>query len=311
MTSTAPTTGRPTTAGPDGAAVRLAGVSKSFGTVRAVRDLSLHIAPGEVVALLGRNGAGKSTTIDMLLGLTAPDSGTATLFGGTPDRAVRAGRVGAMLQNGALLPDLTVREMLLLFAGLQPHPLPVEEALERAGIADLGKRKTQNLSGGQTQRVRFALALIPDPDLIVLDEPTVAMDVEVRREFWSTMRAFAASGRTVLFATHYLPEADDFADRIVVISDGSVVADGSGAQLKATTVGRTVSAVVPGAGPQNLADLPGATGVEPVGGRLSIRTTASDDTLRALLSRHPDAHDIEVVQPTLEAAFLTLIGEQR
>lgn len=311
MTSTAPIQAPEPLAAPDGAAVRLTGVSKSYGAVRAVRDLSLHIAPGEVVALLGRNGAGKSTTIDMLLGLTAPDTGTAQLFGSGPEHAVRAGRVGAMLQNGALLPDLTVRELLMLFAGLQPHPLSVDEALDRAGIADLGKRKTQNLSGGQAQRVRFALALIPDPDLIVLDEPTVGMDVEVRREFWSAMRTFAAQGRTVLFATHYLPEADDFADRIVVVSDGSVVADGTGAQLKANAVGRTVSAVVPGAGPQALADLPGATAVEPVGGRLSVRTTASDDTLRALLSRHPDAHDIEVVQPTLEAAFLTLIGEQR
>ncbi len=311
MTSTAPLQGFESPADPDGAAVRLTSVSKSFGTVRAVRDLSLHLAPGEVVALLGRNGAGKSTTIDMLLGLTTPDSGTARLFGAAPAHAVSAGRVGAMLQAGALLPDLTVREVITLFAGLQPHPLPVDDVLERAGIADLAKRKTQNLSGGQAQRVRFALALIPDPDLIVLDEPTVGMDVEVRREFWSAMRAFAAQGRTVLFATHYLPEADDFADRIVVVADGAVVADGSGAQLKAGAVGRTVSAVVPGAGAPGLADLPGATAVEPVGGRLSIRTTSSDETLRALLSRYPDAHDIEVVQPTLEAAFLTLIGEQR
>lgn len=311
MTSTAPLQDRDPLAAPDGAAVRLTDVSKSFGAVRAVRDLSLHIAPGEVVALLGRNGAGKSTTIDMLLGLTAPDRGAARLFGAAPQQAVAAGRVGAMLQNGALLPDLTVREMLMLFAGLQPHPLSVDEALARAGIADLGKRKTQNLSGGQAQRVRFALALIPDPDLIVLDEPTVGMDVEVRREFWSVMRSFAAQGRTVLFATHYLPEADDFADRIVVVSDGAVVADGTGAQLKAGTVGRTVSAVVPGVDPRYLADLPGAVAVEPVGGRLSVRTSSSDDTLRALLSRHPEAHDIEVVQPTLEDAFLTLIGERR
>ena len=182
-----------TTPSPDGAAVRLTGIHKSFGKVQAVRGVDLQISPGEVVAFLGPNGAGKSTTIDMLLGLTRPDSGTASrLRDAHPCEAVQAGRVGAMLQGGALLPEVTVGELVSMFAALHRSPMPVAEAMDRAGITDIAKQKTTKLSGGQAQRVRYALALVPDPDLLVLDEPTVAMDVEVRRAFWASMRDFTA-----------------------------------------------------------------------------------------------------------------------
>lgn len=268
--------------------------------------MDLTIAPGEVVAFLGPNGAGKSTTIDMMLGLTKPDAGTVRLYGSDPVTAVTAGRVGAMLQSGALLPDLTVRRLVALFATLHHHPLPVDEAIARAGIADIAGQQTTKLSGGQAQRVRFALALVPDPDLLVLDEPTVAMDVELRRSFWATMRELTATGKTVLFATHYLQEADDFADRVVVLAHGRIVADGSGAQIKAMVGGRTLTATVPGATVTNLRALPGVGGVDLNGTRVALRCTDSDAALRALLARWPDSSDIEIHAADLEDAFLQL-----
>src|SRR4029077_8710974 len=180
----------------------------SQGVVHAVRGIDVSIAAGETVALLGPNGAGKSTTIDMLLGLLEPDGGTVSVFGAPPRAAIDAGSVGAMLQTGALIRDVTVRELVSMMGSLYPSPLGVDEVLELVGIADISRRKTQKLSGGQTQRVRFAVALVSNPDLLVLDEPTVAMDVEGRHGFWSAMRSIAADGKTVLFATHYLEEAD-------------------------------------------------------------------------------------------------------
>lgn len=303
-------TTKPTPAA-DGAAVRLTALHKRFGQVHAVRGVDLLIVPGEVVAFLGPNGAGKSTTIDMLLGLTRPDAGGVQLFGSDPVTAVQAGRVGAMLQAGALLPDVTVKEIVTMFAGLHRRPMPVATAMELAGVTDIAGQKTQKLSGGQAQRVRFALALIPNPDLLVLDEPTAAMDVEVRRSFWASMREFTAAGRTVLFATHYLEEADQFADRVVVLAGGRIVADGSGAQIKATVAGRTISAVVDGAAPDELADLPGVLGTDRQATRTLLHCNDSDTALRALLSRYPQAHDIEIAAGNLEDAFLELVATSR
>ncbi|MET0967041.1 MAG: ABC transporter ATP-binding protein [Nakamurella sp.] len=295
----------------DGAAVRLTDLRKSFGNIQAVRGVELHIAPGEVVAFLGPNGAGKSTTIDMLLGLTRPDSGTVRVFGQRPVDAVQAGRVGAMLQGGGLLPDVTVKELVSTFAALHRRPMPVQTAMELAGITDIAGQKTTKLSGGQAQRVRYALALIPDPDLLVLDEPTVAMDVEVRRSFWASMRDYTATGRTVLFATHYLDEADAFADRVVVLAGGVIVADGTGAQIKQTVAGRTLSAVVPQADPELLRQLPGVVSVERQASRTLLHCSDSDAALRALLAGYPAAHDIEIAAGNLEDAFLELTAAAR
>ncbi len=291
-------------------AVRLADLHKSFGDIHAVRGIDLTIETGGVVAILGPNGAGKSTTIDLLLGLAGPDRGNVRLWGGDPARAVRAGRVGAMLQSGALLPDLTVRQLLSLFARLHRHPLAVGEILERADITDIAGRRTTALSGGQAQRVRFALAITPDPDLLVLDEPTTAMDVELRRAFWATMHEFADRGTTVLFATHYLEEADDFADRIVVVSGGRVIADGTGAALKAGIAGRVLTADIPDATAPDLRALPGVAGVEPHGTRMTLRCTDSDTVLRAIVDRYPRARDIEIHAASLEDAFLALTAAQ-
>lgn len=306
MTTTPSNVTLVTPASRDGAAVRLTGLHKSFGHIQAVRGVDLTIALGEVVAVLGPNGAGKSTTIDMLLGLTTPDTGSVRLFGTEPVTAVQAGHVGAMLQSGALLPDVTVKELVTTFATLHRHPLSVAEAIERAGITDIAGRPTTKLSGGQAQRVRYALALVPDPDLLVLDEPTVAMDVELRRSFWSSMREFTDAGKTVMFATHYLEEADAFADRVVVLANGRIVADGTGAQIKATVAGRTITAVIPGATVAALRLLPGVAAVEQQGSRIVLRCTDSDAALRAMLQAFPDCHDIEIRTGNLEDAFLEL-----
>ncbi len=202
--------------------------------MQAVDGVDLLVAPGEVVALLGPNGAGKSTTVDLLLGLTCPDGGKARIFGRSPREAVAAGEVGAMLQDGALLEDATVGETVGLVAALHRRPLPVAEALRRAGVAELAGRRCNKLSGGQQQRVRFAVAIVSDPDLLVLDEPTVGMDVATRRSFWHSMRHFSDAGRTVLFATHHLEEAQEFADRVVLMRSGRITADGSVAEVRAT-----------------------------------------------------------------------------
>ena len=289
-----------------GAAVALQGLRRRFGDVQAVDGIDLMIAPGEVVALLGPNGAGKSTTIDMLLGLSRPDAGDVRLFGRTPQRAISEGLVGAMLQSGGFPEDITGGEVVRLMAALFPKPLPVAEALARAGITDVANQRYGRMSGGQKQRVRFAAALVCDPDLLVLDEPTVAMDVQARREFWAAMRSFTDSGRTVVFATHYLAEAEEFADRVVLLRAGRVVADGSVAAVRSLVSGRVVSATLPGIPAPALAGLPGVSRVEVDGGRVRLTSNDSDATLRALLPAFPGARDIEVVAHGLEDAFVAL-----
>ncbi|GAA0396659.1 hypothetical protein GCM10009530_55280 [Microbispora corallina] len=212
-------------------AVAARGLRKRYGGVRAVDGVDLLIPRGEVVALLGPNGAGKSTLVEMLTGLVRPDEGDIEIFGADPGAAVRSGSVGVMLQEAGLLDDVTVGEVLRLIASLHRAPLPAVEAMRRAGIESLAGRRSARLSGGQRQRVRFAAALVPDPDLLVLDEPTAAMDVDGRREFWAAMRSLCEAGRTVLFATHYLEEAEAYADRVVLMNAGRVAADGPVAEV--------------------------------------------------------------------------------
>ncbi|MFI2712937.1 ABC transporter ATP-binding protein [Micromonospora sp. NPDC018662] len=286
-------------------AVELAGLTKTFGPVTAVDGLSLRITPGEVVAFLGPNGAGKTTTVDMLLGLARPDAGTVRLFGGSPADAVRLGRVAAVMQTGGLLKDLTVAETVRMTAHFYGHTRPVTEVLERAGIAEIADRPVGRCSGGQQQRLRFALALLPDPDLMVLDEPTTGMDVEGRRDFWQAIRTDARSGRTVLFATHYLDEADAYADRIVLVRAGRVVADGTTAEIKNLAAGRVVRATLPGADQAALAALPGVRSVEVRGDAILVHSEDSDVVARHLLTR-TDARDLEITSRNLEDAFLAL-----
>jgi ABC-2 type transport system ATP-binding protein len=288
------------------AAVHVAGLRKAFGAVTAVDGIDLTIAPGEVVALLGPNGAGKTTTIEMLLGLTRPDSGVVTVFGLDPVAAIRVGRVGAMMQSGGLLRDLKVAETVRLVAAMHRRPLTVDRALQLAGIRDLAGRKVDTLSGGQRQRLLFALAVVPDPELVVLDEPTVAMDVESRRAFWAAMRGLTDEGRSVLFATHYLEEADQSADRIVLMAGGRVVADGPASQIKAAVDVRWIRVTLPGVDASSLRSMPGVTAVQRHGDAVSLTCHDADAALRALVAANPDARDFEVRGAGLEDAFLAL-----
>lgn len=285
-------------------AIQATTLTKRYGSLTAVAGIDLTIPVGQVVALLGPNGAGKSTTTEMILGLTRPDDGSLTLFGRGPAASITAGDVGALLQNGTLLADVSVGGLLRLMHGLHAHPLPLGEVIERARLADILRTNTTKLSGGQAQRVRFALAIMPSPRLLLLDEPTVGFDVDARRHFWSTMAEFAADGRTVLFATHYLDEADEFADRIVVMDAGRIVADGTGAQIKGTVAGRVVSFAGPDA---DYARLPGVATASRIGERHALRCTDSDAALRALM-RDEHVSAVEVTSPSLEDAFLNLVG---
>jgi ABC-2 type transport system ATP-binding protein len=298
---------------PDVPGVQLTALAKTFkspgGPVPAVRGIDVTVQAGETVALLGPNGAGKSTTIDMILGLLRPDRGTAAVFGRPPDKAVAAGLVGAMLQTGGVIPYLTVRELLTMVASLYPQPMGVDDVIALTRIGDLAERRTNKLSGGQTQRLRFAVGLIANPELLILDEPTVGMDVESRRQFWLTMREFAARGKTIIFATHYLEEADSYADRIVLMAHGRIVADGPATEIKATVGLRTIRATLPGADVTALRALRGVTNVETRGEGVVLNCSDSDIALRALLAGYADARDIEVSGAGLEEAFVQLTAD--
>ncbi|MEW2569037.1 ABC transporter ATP-binding protein [Streptomyces sp. NPDC047070] len=285
--------------------MRMTGAVKAFGAVRAVDGVDLEIARGETVALLGRNGAGKSTALSLLLGLDEPDEGTVRLFGAAPEHAVRTGRVGAMLQDGRPVPRVTVGELVGFVARTYPAPMPVREALALAGVAELAGRRVDRLSGGQAQRVRFAVALVGNPALIVLDEPTAALDVEARYAFWDSMRSYARHGHTVLFSTHYLEEADANADRIVVVDHGRIVADGTGEQLRRAAGGSLVAFDLAGAGTDGLSLLPGVVSLEVRGDRARLRTDDPDATVIALAERGA-IRGLEVAPASLDDAFLAL-----
>ncbi|MGY6023035.1 ABC transporter ATP-binding protein [Streptomyces spinosirectus] len=282
-------------------------VSKAYGSVRAVDGLTLALHPGETVALLGPNGAGKSTTLDLLLGLKNADSGAVRVFGTSPREAIVAGRVGAMLQSGGLMDEVTVAELVKLACDLHPKPYKAADVLARAGIAKIADRKVNKLSGGQAQRVRFALATAGDSDLIVLDEPTTGMDVSARQAFWATMREQADQGRTVLFATHYLEEADAIADRVLVLHRGRLLADGTAAEIKAKAGARRVAFDLEGTIDEApLRNLPFLTSVDISGQTVRIQSTDADATVHALYGLGLYPRNLEVAGLGLEQAFVAI-----
>ncbi|MCW8383126.1 ABC transporter ATP-binding protein [Streptomyces justiciae] len=282
-------------------------VSKAYGEVRAVDGLTLSLHPGETVALLGPNGAGKSTTLDLLLGLRQPDSGSVRLFGTGPREAIVAGRVGAMLQSGGLMDEVTVAEIVRLACDLHPRPYKANDVLTRAGITQIADRKVNKLSGGQAQRVRFALATAGDSDLIVLDEPTTGMDVTTRQAFWATMREQADQGRTVLFATHYLEEADAIADRVLVLHRGRLLADGTAAEIKAKAGARRISFDLEGPiDPEALRELPFLAHLTVSGATVRIQSSDADATVHALYGLGLYPRNLEVAGLGLEQAFVAI-----
>jgi ABC-2 type transport system ATP-binding protein len=308
VTSKADERGRREAMSSQPAAVALRGVRKNFGSVQAVRDIDLDITPGEIVAFLGPNGAGKTSTIDIILGLSQPSAGSVAVYGLHPRQAISRGLVSAVMQTGGLLKDLTVAETAEYTASLFARPRPVPEVLGRAGIGGIADRKVGKCSGGEQQRLRFAMSLLSDPELLILDEPTTGMDVEGRRSFWAAIRQDAARGRTVLFATHYLEEADAYADRIILIRHGQIVADGTAAEVKALAAGRTVRATLPGADPAALSGIAGADTVEVRGDTVLVHSNDSDAVARYLLTETA-ARDLEITTRGLEDAFIALTSD--
>lgn len=284
-------------------------VEKSYGTISALSGVDLKIYPGEVLALLGPNGAGKTTLIRLLLGLASPTRGAVQLFGSDPREAASRRRVGAMLQIGRVPETMHVREHIDLFSSYYPNPLPLKEVLATAGLEDIQKRQFGELSGGQKQRVLFALAICGNPDLVFLDEPTVGLDIESRRNLWDQIRKLTARGKSVLLTTHYLEEADALANRIAVIHQGKIVAEGTPQQIKAKAAGKRIRCVT-NLTEQALSLLSGVVSVRQDRTAFELQTTAAEETLRELLALDLELSELEVANAGIEDAFLALTRKE-
>ena len=292
-------------------AVELINARKNFGQVEAVRGVSLRIEQGEVVAILGPNGAGKTTTINLMLGLRRPTSGSARLFGLKPEDRRARSRCGVMLQESGVLGQLKVGELVDLFASYYPHPMPVGRAVDMAGLTEQARVQSSKLSGGQRQRLYFALAVCGDPDVVFLDEPTVGMDVEARRAFLGTIRDFSADGKTIVLTTHYLEEADELAERLIVIDRGLVIADGSPAEIKSRVAGKRMTfSASEDVDESFLLGLDFAS-VAREGGRVRILSNQPEEVLWRLHQRGVQIHDLEVAGADLEDAFVTLTSRAK
>jgi ABC-2 type transport system ATP-binding protein len=288
----------------------LQNVTKRFGNVIALDGLSLAVESGELVSLLGANGAGKTTAVRLLLGLSKPTSGAARIFGDDPRHRSARSQVGAMLQV-AKVPDLLkVREHIGLFRSYYPTPLPMAEIIEAAGLNGLENRLFGDLSGGQKQRVLFALSICGNPKLLFLDEPTVGMDIEARRALWRVIRGFVDRGGSVLLTTHYLEEADALSDRVIVIDCGKIVAQGTPAELKQANTGRRIKCVTR-LSLSTVRDIAGVSSVRQDGVALDIVSDRPEQTVRELLAMDQDLSGLEVVSQALDDAFLSLVNNKQ
>jgi ABC-2 type transport system ATP-binding protein len=283
----------------------LTNITKRYGTTVALDGLSLALRPGEIVALLGPNGAGKSTAIKILLGLSAPTSGITRVFGSDPRAASTRTRIGAMLQATRISEMLRVREHLDLFRSYYPNPLPFPEILRIAQLQGIEDRLFGQLSGGQKQRVLFALAICGNPDLIFLDEPSVGLDIESRRALWHQIRSLSAQGKTILLTTHYLEEADFLAHRIIVINKGRVISEGTPAEIKRSSGGRTIRCQTR-LSRELLYTLPTVTTVECTEASVIVVASDAETVVREMLLRDETLSGLEVTSPALEDAFLAL-----
>jgi ABC-2 type transport system ATP-binding protein len=286
----------------------LEGVNKNYGRVRALRGVDFRVRASEVVALLGPNGAGKTTTVKLLLGLMPPNAGKVRVFGGDPMNPENRIRTGAMLQVGRVPETLRVREHIDLFSTYYQRPMASADVLATAGLEKLSDRKFGDLSGGQKQRVLFALAICGNPDLLFLDEPTVGLDVEARRMLWDEIRRLVSRGKTVLLTTHYLQEADALADRIAVIHQGEIIAEGTPADIKAKTSGKRIRCVtsIP---VSSLRQIGGVKDVREDREAVEIHTGEAEPVVRELLARDMTLSGLEVTSAGLEEAFLALTRE--
>jgi ABC-2 type transport system ATP-binding protein len=293
------------TARPDAIVASLQGVNKNYGSVRALRNVDFSVRAGEVVALLGPNGAGKTTAVKLLLGLLQPNTGKVRVFGGDPVNPENRLRTGAMLQVGRVPETLRVREHIDLFSSYYQKPLPAAEVLAATGLEKLSDRKFGELSGGQKQRVLFALAICGNPDLLFLDEPTVGLDVEARRLLWDEIRRMVGRGKTVLLTTHYLQEADALADRIAVINQGEIVAQGTPSEIKAKTAGKRIRCITSLNLP-TVRQIKGVTEAKEDREAIEIHAIEAEPVVRELLARDASLSGLEVTSAGLEEAFLAL-----
>lgn len=288
-------------------AIECKDVVKRFGDHNAVDHINLQFATGQISALLGPNGAGKTTTISMILGLQRPTSGEIKVLGLPAGRVELRQRVGALMQDVKAADGLSVKEVLQLFRSYYKQPLPLSQLLDISGLHADAKRRASSLSGGQRRRLAFAQSLAGNPELLLLDEPTVGMDVEARGRFWETIRALAAKGRTVILTTHDLEEADAVADHISIIAKGQVVAEGTPQVLKAQSALRTVSFRAESAlSEQVLLSLPGVEKVEMTSSRIRLHVRQTDEVLAALLRTDWGVTDIDLKSARLEDAFRML-----
>ena len=290
-------------------AVRLKNASKSYGSLKALKETDFVAEPGEVVALLGPNGAGKTTAISLMLGLRAPTSGSAEVFGRDPREPASRRRVGAMLQESGVPETLKVCEVAEMFRRLYEKPISAEAALDAAGIREKAGSKVGNLSGGEKQRLYFALCVVGDPELLFLDEPTVGLDVESRRRFWESIREMHRRGKTIVLTTHYLEEADALAGRIVVIDRGKVVAEGTPAEIKSRVGGKVVRLRSRNLTEALISQLPDIQRTEREGDAFTLYSTQPEKALENLFRQGVEVRDLEVVGAGLEEAFVALTGK--
>ena len=283
----------------------LEGVNKNYGKVQALKGVNFRVRAGEVVALLGPNGAGKTTAVKLLLGLLQPNTGKVRVLGGDPTNPENRMRTGAMLQVGRVPETLRVREHIDLFSSYYQNPLPAAAVLAAAGLENLSERKFGDLSGGQRQRVLFALAICGNPDLLFLDEPTVGLDVEARRMLWDEIRKMIARGKTVLLTTHYLQEADALADRVAVIHQGEIIAEGTPSEIKAKTAGKRIRCVS-SLSIDTLRQIPRVTEVKEDREAVEIHASIAEPVVRELLARDAHLCGLEITSAGLEEAFLAL-----
>jgi ABC-2 type transport system ATP-binding protein len=289
----------------DAIVASLDSVNMNYGNIRALRGVDFQVRSGEVVALLGPNGAGKTTAVKLLLGLLQPNAGKARVFGGDPTNPENRMRTGAMLQVGRVPETLRVREHIDLFSSYYQKAMPPAEVLAAVGLEKLGDRKFGDLSGGQRQRVLFALAICGDPDLLFLDEPTVGLDVEARRMLWDEIRRMVSRGKTVLLTTHYLQEADELADRVAVINQGEIIAQGTPSEIKAKTAGKKIRCIT-SLSLNALRQIPGVTDVREDREAIELHVVAAESIVRELLERDASLSGLEIRSAGLEEAFLAL-----